>query len=429
MTDFVISPRVVRCGRGPLMRRASPILLCALLHAWQAQAQPQTPPQTPSDGPPDPAVVRLTVGPLMVNPTISLTNFGIDNNVFDEPADQGPKKDLTLTVTPATNYWLRFGSTWISGAIREDIVWYQKYSSERSANTSYSLAWRVPLSALLLRARMTYLNTHDRPGFEIDARAPRSELGFDGTVELKVLSQTSIVANAARTRVSFDKDAVFLDTNLQLELSRVSSTYGGGLKYQVTALTAVSVTASRVEDRFEFSPLRDSNSTTGGVSVAFDPVALIKGSATFGYRSFEPVQPGLAAFKGVTANANLSYTLLDTTRFGFILNRDVQYSYDVTQPYYLMTSIEGSIAQQIFGPVDVVGRAGRQSLAYRDRAGVSVPAVDRTDLVHSYGGGVGYHFGRELRLGFNIDQYRRLSDVAQRQYDDLRIGSSLTYGF
>jgi len=380
-------------------------------------------------GEPDPEKVRMRLGPLMMNPTISLTNAGVDNNVFNAAAGDAPKRDFTVTVTPATDFWLRFGPTWVTGNIKEDIVWYQQYSSERAANTSYGVGWRVPASRVVLQTGVTYLNARDRPGFEIDARSERNELGYSGKLELRTFSSMSLVANASRLRVDYDKDAAFLGANLQRELNRVSTTLGGGLEYQVSTLTSFSLNLSRMQDQFEFSPLRDSNSNVATFGVEFKPDALIKGSATIGYRDFRPASADLAAFKGTTAAVNLSCSLFDMTRIAVIATRDIQYSYDVNQPYYLQNGAELSIAQQIFGPLDVVGRLGQQSLAYRDRTGAEVQAPDRVDRVHRYGGGVGYHLGKELRLGINVDKYNRRSVVASRQYDDLRIGSSLTYGF
>ena len=88
----------------------------------------------------------------------------------------------------------------------------------------------------------------------------------------------------------------------------------------------------------------------------------------------------------------------------------------------------GSIDQQIFGPVDVVGRISRQRLDYRDRAGAAVSAPDRTDHVTSYGGGVGYRMGRDMRIGFNIDKQQRESAVDTKQYNGLVYGFAVTYG-
>ena len=55
--------------------------------------------QTGGDGAPDPSKVRVRIGPLWMNPTIALTNLGVDTNVFNGPAGQ-EQKDFTATVTP-----------------------------------------------------------------------------------------------------------------------------------------------------------------------------------------------------------------------------------------------------------------------------------------------------------------------------------------
>jgi hypothetical protein len=175
--------------------------------------------------------------------------------------------------------------------------------------------------------------------------------------------------------------------------------------------------------------LRNSNSTSFSGTVRLDPAALIKGSATIGYRDFEPMDAGLPPFNGATAAIDLAYSVFGTTRFSFEGTRDVQYSFDINQPYYLLTGFSASVAQQVFGPVDVVARAGTQRLSYRDRSGGSIAISNRTDFVHTYGGSVGYHMGRDWRLSFNVDRQNRVSDFADREYDGLRIGTALTYGF
>ena len=407
------------------------VALMASLYAAPALAQvPGMGAGTPiGESGPDESKVRVRLGPLLLGPTVSLTNLGIDQNVFNEPTDQNPKKDFTFTVQPATELWLRLGPTWVTGKIQEDLVWFKTYASERTANNVSSVGWYVPLNRLAMTFGATHRNVRDRPGFEIDARSQRSETEYTGRIEVRALTRTFIAAGASRQKIDFDKDAVFLNSNLQFELSRVTTSAGLALRYQVTPLTSVSLAANRSEDRFAFSSLRDSDSTAASVSIAFDPAALIKGSATFGYRDFQPLAPALPNFRGTTASVDLFYTLLGTTRFGVTAIRDLQYSYDVNQPYYLLTGFTASIAQQLFGPLDVVGRAGAQHLAYRDRAGVVIPLSNRVDSVRSYGGGIGYRLSRDLRLGFDVDHANRVSDVSQRQYDDLRFGLSVTYVF
>ena len=378
---------------------------------------------------PDPATVRVRLGPLWMNPTVALMNIGIDNNVFNEPEDLHPKRDFTFTLTPAADMWLGMGRTWVVGRISEDLNWYQTYASERNASTSYSAGWNVPLARFGVKINAARRNARDRPGFEIDARSDRAETRYTGLVELRMLSKTFIGVTGRRERIDYDKSVIFLNSNLQFELNHTTTGAGLSLRHQLTPLTSLSLTAAKSEDRFEFSPLRDSTSTSVAGNVTFDRFALIRGGATVGYTNFHVDSPGVADFQGITAAINLAYTLLGSTRFAVDAGRDVQYSYDVNQPYYVQTRVGGSVAQQIFGPLDVVVRGSYATLAYRDRIGVAPSLSNRIDNVQSYGGGLGYHIGRDTRLGFNVDRSHRTSELSGHEYKNLTFGSSVTYGF
>ena len=349
--------------------------------------------------------------------------------MFNDPAGVVPKRDFNVTITPLTDVWLRIGPTWVSATIKEEIVFYRKYASERAANNSYRLGWRIPINRLTFNANFTYLTTRERPGYEIDTRAQRSERGFGGTLEIRALAKTYFGVRADQRTVNFREGVQYLGISLHDELNRRTTTGGMNIRHELTPLTTVTIEVARQQDRFVSSTLRDSNSTLFSGGLRFDQFALLKGTATFGVRVFEPLSPDVPKFTGSTFGVDLAYTLLGATRFGVQGTRDVQYSYDVNQPYYVQTGISGSIAQQIFGPVDVVVRAGVQRLEYRDRVGAIIPVPDRVDYVRSYGGGLGYHLGNDLRIGINVDQQRRRSELEIRQYNDLKYGTSITYGF
>jgi hypothetical protein len=370
--------------------------------------------------------VRL--GPLMMNPTISLDNIGIDHNVFNDPPDKDPKRDFTLTVTPKSDFWLRLGPTWVTASLNEQINWYQKYASERTANNEYKLGWSVPGSRMSIKVNWVYNNVRERPGYEIDARAGRKEVTYTGSFDYHALSKTDIGMSGSHERTRF-ASLEYEGTNLEISLNRVNTMAAVNVRHQLAPLTSLTLSASRSMDRFEFSPERDSNATTASASVAFLPGALLKGAFSVGYSDFRPTAPDLPGFRGLVGTVGLSTVLLGTTRFGAIGSRGVDYSYDVNQPYYVRTGIAGSIAQQIFGPFDVEVRAGAEILAYRDRAGTAVAVADRTDHVTSYGAGVGFHMGKALRLAFNVDKVNRDSKVDDRQYDNFKFGTALTSTF
>jgi len=126
---------------------------------------------------------------------------------------------------------------------------------------------------------------------------------------------------------------------------------------------------------------------------------------------------------------NVSYRLMGTMRIAVGGVRDLEYSYDVNQPYYVQTGFNGAFTRAVRGPYDVVVRASIMALAYRDRAGAIIDVANQVDHVYSYGAGVGYRLGKDSRLGVNLDEYRRTSPVPLREYDGLRFGTSITYGF
>jgi hypothetical protein len=398
--------------------------LTLLLMAMPASGQTEP----PEPGGPDPARVRLRLGPVYLNPTLSLTNAGRDNNVFNEPDQLEPKSDFTMTVTPATDVWLRIGRSWLRANLREDIVWYQTYTSERSSNESYDVNWTVPLNRIVAAGGATYVDAKDRPGFEIDARAQRTDLLYYGSAEVRAFSKTFIGVRGSHRTVNFDANSLFLGVSLQESLSRTETSASVTVRHQLTPLTAITVAASREEDRFENTPLRDADSTFVTFNVSFDPFALLKGSATVGYRDFALSSGGVPGYRGTMANVNLAYAPTEATRLSAQVARDVQYSFELAAPYYLQTGVSGSVTQQVFGPVDAVVRGGLQRLHYTEDARLLNALLQRVDRVWQYGAGIGYHFGQDLRLGFNVDNSRRQSIVSVREYNGLRFGFSLTYG-
>ena len=383
---------------------------------------------TTGDGGPDPAAVRVRIGPLWMNPTISIPNVGIDTNVFNEPANLTPKRDFTMTVSPKTELWLRMGRTRLSGLVAEDVIWYQKYTTERAANNTYTIGWKAPLNRLVLTTSATWLSTRARPGFEIDARARRRESQYSGRIELRAFAKTYIGVRGSWTQVRFDENAVFKGSSLQDQLDRTVNSAAVTLRHELTPLTSITFSVGRSEEHFKSASSRNSTSRDYSVALSFDPAALLKGSATVGYKVYTPESADLADYRGSTAAVGLTYTLLGSTRFSGTITRNVEFSYDIDQPYYVLTGGTVSIAQQIFGPFDIVARAGDQRLDYRSREDAIVIAPDRTDRVKSYGGGVGIHMGQTLRLGFSIDKERRTSVLPGRQYEGLKYGSSITYG-
>ena len=383
-------------------------------------------PAAAQDDPPDPfKTARLRFGPVALSPTIGVSNFGIDTNVFNEWED--PKQDFTATVTPGTELWFRAGRTRLTARGNLGYVHFQQYGTERALNTDLSARYEVNLLHVRPYAVLSYLNTRERPGFEIDARARRFEHSYGIGADVPLSRRTTMGVVALRQRTSYAADAVFLGTYLRDVFDRQEDTLRASVRYKLTPLTTLVVQGEAQRARFTYTPVRNSDTVRVMPGVEFNAFALIQGSAYVGLRKLDMLGPQMPSYKGPVASVDLGYTLLGATRLSVQATRDVFYSFEIARPYYVLTGASGTLTQRIAGPFDAQARAGVQHLDYRQ----AVATVQATppDIVRFYGGGVGYHFGRSARLGFNVDSYQRHSTVSQRDYKGVRAGSTVTYGF
>lgn len=404
----------------------TPSMRCARITAAFGAAFLFTAPVVAQTPDPD-AEANVRLGPLSLKSTIALTNLGVDTNVFNRADADQPQSDFTMTFSPTTDVWLRMGRTWVTGTVDVDWIYYNKFASERAANSAFRIGVDRTFNRLAVKGNARRLSTRDRPGYEIDARSQRFETQYDGEATLRVLSKTRIGATAFRRRTQFDAAAFFREASLSRELDRTSSGTGLVVRHDVTPLTSVALDVTRERERFVTSQFRDSDSTKVMGNVTFQPLALINGTASVGVRQFDPVPADVPAFTGVITEVNLSYSLLGISRFGVEANRDIQYSFEFTQPYYLQSGVAATVQQQVFGPFDVLARIGTRGLDYTDRIGAAVAVSNRTDRVNTLGIGAGYRLGTDKRLGFTIERQHRESTVPGRTFTGLRFGVSVTY--
>src|SRR5438552_4787168 len=86
----------------------------------------------------------MHLGPLALTPSVSLTNFGIDSNVFNEV--DNPKRDFTATLSPRTEARLRLGRAQVIANGAVDFVYFSRYASQRSLNLHGEVRLELPLN-------------------------------------------------------------------------------------------------------------------------------------------------------------------------------------------------------------------------------------------------------------------------------------------
>jgi hypothetical protein len=362
-------------------------------------------------------------GALGLRPSISITNVGNDSNVFNEA--EHPQEDFTATVVPRLVARVRGGRMTLSYGSAADMVYFKKFTSERSVNANTDIRLDADLGRVQPYASIGWVATRERLNAEIDVRTPRSQRALAGGLRVLMASRTALLVSGRRFTLDFDDGALFKGVDLSRTLNSQADSVDASLQLLLTPLTTFSMTTSLQRDRFEAAPERDSDTLRLLPALQFDPSTLIRGSVAVGYRRFRPLTPALPDYSGLLVQAGLGYTMLARTKFDLDLGRDVQYSFEDDEPYYLSTGGRLTVTHQLVGPLDLQAFGGGQTMAYRQSG---TPTDVRRDQVRSYGGGAGYRLRNNMRLGVTWETNRRQSALNDRDYVRRRIYASLIYG-
>jgi hypothetical protein len=378
------------------------------------------------DGPSDPvAEAPLHLGVAGIAPSFAVTNLGVDTNVFNSTTD--PRQDFTLTATPGAKVWMRTERGLLSLDTRVDFVYFATYASERSANPTGLVRYEYPFTRVRPFISYSALSTRERPGYEIDERARRFEDDFSVGAIVPAGSVSTFEISRRRDRVKFDGEAFYDGQSLKQTLDRTLNAWDLSWRQPFTVVTTWLVRASREEERFAFTPDRNSDSLRLSSGFELSQLALIRGSAFVGYRRLTSADGGtLADFTGVTADVDVSYTAPSQSRLGLVVKRDLNYSFELELPSYVQTGWTVSATQRIVGRWDVQVNGGRDRLGYR--SGQSGRTV-RTDRIARIGGGIGYEMNESVRIGLDMAVVWRDSPRLSRDYKSYKSGMSVTYGY
>jgi hypothetical protein len=374
---------------------------------------------------------RLHAGPFYARPQLLLKELGTDSNVFNAAGDQ--KSDFTMTISPLIEMWVPVARrALLKTSTAADLVYYAQYAAERSVDPQLALRGEGYLGRVMLFGETAYLNTRQRPNYEIDVRSRHVEDRITAGGDVAISPRLTIEVAAFSIALRYDADAQFDGTALQRTLNRETEGLAMSVRHRLTPLTTVAARVESLRDRFEFSPVRNSTSQRIMPGIEFRPQALIKGTAFVGYRKFVPDAPNLLPdFQGVVADLSLTYTLLGATSFGATYRRDLTYSYEEVQPFFIDESAGVSIRRALGSRFDVLISADRHHYEYQDIVPLDGPAPpQRLDAIWYYAGSIGYRLGTEGRIGFGVSHLERTSNTKVfRDYDKLRIGCSVAYGF
>jgi hypothetical protein len=154
---------------------------------------------------------------------------------------------------------------------------------------------------------------------------------------------------------------------------------------------------------------------------------LIRGTAIVGFLSLVPSDgASFEKYSGATADVDVAYTAPTRTRLALGVDRDVQYSSDFLEVYYLQTGWTATVTQRLIGRWDLQLQGGQDRLNFEGIA--SRAGGNRVDTVDRFGGGIGFEIRPGTRISFDVRAFQRDSPVPSRDYNTLRAGLSVNYG-
>lgn len=374
--------------------------------------------------PADPATASIRVGVLALDPRFSITNAGVDTNVF--ASVDNPQRDVTATASTGVDLWLRTGRGLLMVGAESRYVHYERFVTERGLNTEARAMYELRLNRATAFTWATTRHIKDRPSEEITARLRHHGTEFGGGMDMRVLSRTTARVEWYRARTGYAEGSRFDGEDLRTQLNQVVDTVAITARQRLTALTTFVANASHGRNRFDHQPARDSESLRTNAGFELGQFALIRGIVLFGYHQLHADNPALQPeFSGVTASLNVAYTAPSQTRLETVIGRDLRQSYDPLTPNYTQLVWTAVATQRVFGRWDLQVRGGRSRENYLSVGG----AADRTGFTDRIGGSLGYSIANQVRLGMDIASVKRTSELPGQRYRGVASGISVTYGY
>lgn len=368
---------------------------------------------------------RFIFGPLGITPRVAVRDVGVDSNPRNSPdaADQ----DFTATVVPAVDSYLRIGRGRLTGKTSVEYLYFNESQDQRSFNFNQELRAEVTLNRLAPFATGGYLRSRQRPNLEIDTRVQQNTAFAGAGFALKLGSRSNVEFEARRSRFVYG-DGDYGDPTIALALDRDTDRYSVETRTALTPLTTLVVRGESLRDRFEFNPIRSSDSINVLPGFEFKPSALISGKVSVGYRRFDAIDATVPDFGGLVGALDTRYTWREQTQFSLKASRNIEYSIEEESPYFVTNGGGLEITQVLGLRWFVAARGGRTRLAYRNFIVNGVETTGRTDRVDLYGVGFGRFLGDDIRIGLDLNNVRRVSTIPSREYEGFRFGVSISYG-
>jgi hypothetical protein len=129
-----------------------------------------------------------------------LTNVGHDSNVFNRNENDNPQSDVTATLSPSLDAWLRMAHARANGRTQFDGYYFRQLTDLRAIDTDTSGHIEVPVNRVLAYATGSLTNTRHRQNLEIDSLARRRNDSVTAGIDVRLTAKVTAGMGGLRQR-------------------------------------------------------------------------------------------------------------------------------------------------------------------------------------------------------------------------------------
>jgi hypothetical protein len=369
---------------------------------------------------------RWKLGPFRLFPTISVRDFGYDDNLYFGGYNEGRKKDFTATLSPEIKaYWPLRNSFIFYLWENPEYAYYYRETQQRVFTNSYGAGLR---SLLLGRFVLSgeYGNDVHRRRLSSEFQIPVNDRtrSFRAGLSFETARKTSIGITYALRKISYEEiNYNPEDASVSQLLDREEREIGAEAYYQLFADGFLFVRGDYEEYRFldDTALWRNSSSASFWTGLRFPLLGRMRGVLNLGYKKFDPKRAGEPSFQGLVGNTGLD---LRTGRFAVRLDfaRDLVFSSYAEIFYFVENSVRlgGSAYLTSFLKIDYDYSGGRATYFARAGETGSEGRVDRhrnhsvgllVRVFKTSGIGISWNFERWTSNFGNFDRTRNFLGV------------------
>jgi hypothetical protein len=371
------------------------------------------------------------LGPFRIQPSLVISNAGVDSNVFYSPNE--PIKDFTITAGPAATFYVPIHRKFVLSAYGSPhYVWYSKTNRERTWNYYFNGAAQLSLKNVFFSLEGTYSDARERWNTEIDIRPRRKEEGYGGSALVKVAWKTSF--SLGYRTVKYDYASVVYGDSFDVRerLNRKESYTSFSMFYQAGSQKRFFLDFEYGKYEFEFATqaaVSDSRSGAVYAGLEFSPLGRrIRGRIRLGYKKFDVRHPEGTDYQGVVGDSQLSVRLAKPFVIRGSYVRDVRFSLWYGNPYYIerRPGVGVSFYPFRFLRLDYDYSLGRNRYPVVGGGG---PDVKRLDEYSIHSTAVYFRIKKTVALGFIASWWARDSNLDAEDDKRTFFGLNLTYEF